>query len=64
MTKVKLELLTNSDVVGRICHYVLRYVKANNEYKENYGDNKDSSYIMYLDKKQFVDLYRNNAHTF
>ena len=26
-----------------------RYVKANNKYMKNYSENKDSSYIQYLD---------------
>ena len=34
---------------GGICHAVHRYAKANNKYMKNYDENKESSYIQYLD---------------
>ena len=56
-TNVKLELLTDYDILlmveegirGGICHSIHRYAKANNKYMENYDENKESSYIQYLD---------------
>ena len=56
-TKVKLELLTDYDMLlmveqgirGGICHSIHIYVKANNKYMENNDENKESSYIQYLD---------------
>ena len=56
-TTVKLELLTNCDMLlmveegirGGICHSIHRHAKANNKYMENYDKNKESSYIQYLD---------------
>ena len=56
-TKVKLELLTNIDMLlmaekgirGRICHAIHRHTKANNKYIKNYYKNIESSYLMYLD---------------
>ena len=56
-TEVKLELLTNIDMLlmlekgmrGGICHAIHRYAKANNKYMKNYDKNKHSSYIQYLD---------------
>ena len=56
-TEVKLELLTNVDMLlmvqkgirGGICHAIHRYPKANNKYMKNYNKNKESSYIRYLD---------------
>ena len=56
-TNVKLELLTNYDMLlmveegirGRICHAIHRHAKANNKYMKNYDKNKESSYIQYLD---------------
>ena len=47
-TKIKLELLTNIDMLlmvekgirGIICHEMHRYAKANNKYMKNYDDNK------------------------
>ena len=56
-TGAELELLTDYDMllmieesirVG-ICHAVHRYAKANNEYMKDYDENKESSYIQYLD---------------
>ena len=56
-TGVKLELLTNNDMLmmvekgirGGICHAIHRYAKANNKYMKNYNKNIESSYLMYLD---------------
>ena len=56
-TNVKLELLTDYDMLlmveegirGGICHSIHRYAKANNKYIENFDENKESSYIQYLD---------------
>ena len=54
---VKLELLTDYDMLlmveerirGGICHSIHRHAKANNKYMEYYDENKESSYIQYLD---------------
>ena len=56
-TRVKLELLTNNDMLmmvgrgirGRICMQYIGMQKANNKYMENYNKNIESSYLMYLD---------------
>ena len=56
-TNIKLELLTDYDMLlmveegirDGICHSVNRHAKANNKYMENYDENKESSYIQYLD---------------
>ena len=56
-TEVKLELLTNNEILlmvekgvgGRICHAIHRYAKANNKYMETFDKNKESPYIQYLD---------------
>ena len=56
-TSIKLELLTDYDMLlmveegirGGICHSIHRHAKANNKYMENYDENKESSYIQYLD---------------
>ena len=56
-TEVKLELLTNVDMLlmvekgirGGVCHAIHRYAEANNKYMKNYGQNKESSYIQYLE---------------
>ena len=56
-TKVKLDLLTNIDILlmvekgirGGICHFIYWYAKANNKYIKNYDKNKESSYLQYWD---------------
>ena len=56
-TSIKLELSTDYDMLlmveegirGAICHSIHRYTKANNKYMKNYDENKESSYIQYLD---------------
>ena len=56
-TNVKLELLTDYDMLlmveegirGVICHVINRHAKANNKYMKSYDENKQSSYIQYLD---------------
>ena len=56
-TKVKLELLTDNDMLMMvekgirrgICNAVYRYAKANNKYMKNYNKNIESSYLEYLD---------------
>ena len=56
-TGVELELLTDYDMLlmieegirGGICHTLHRYARANNKYMKNYDENKESSYIQYLD---------------
>ena len=56
-TNMKLELLTDYDMLlmveegirGGICHSIHRHARANNKYLKNYDENKESSYIQYLD---------------
>ena len=57
-TNIELELLSDYDMLlmieegirGGICHSIHRYAKANNKYMNNYNNNnKESSYIQYLD---------------
>ena len=51
--KVKLDLLTDIDMLsriekgirGEICHSVYRYVKANKKYMKDYDKNKELSYL-------------------
>ena len=63
-TKVELELLTDVDmllmiekgIIGGICHAIHRYVKANNKYMIYYDENKETSYILYLDANNLYGL--------
>ena len=56
-TGIELELLNDVDTLlmvekgirGGICHAIHRYAKANNKHIKNYDNNKESSYIQYLD---------------
>ena len=40
-------------IKGGICHAIHRYAEANNKYMKNYDQNKESSYIQYLDANDF-----------
>ena len=56
-TKVKLDLLTDIDFLlmvekrrrGVICHSIYRDAKANNKYRKDYDENKESSYLQCWD---------------
>ena len=56
-TNVKLELLADVDMLlmvekgirGGICHAIYRYAKANNKYMKNYNNDKEESFLQYLD---------------
>ena len=60
--KVELELLTDIDMLlmiergirGGICQAIYSHAKGNNKYIKNYNKDMISSYLMYLDCKQFV----------
>ena len=53
-TEVKLELLTNLDMLlviekgirGGMCHGIHRYAKAKDKYMKDYDKNKESSYLL------------------
>ena len=44
-------LMVKKGIRGGICQAVCRYAKANNKDMKNYDKDKESTYIMYLDKK-------------
>ena len=56
-TDVKLELLTNFNMLliieegirREMCHAVHRFAKANNKYMRNYDEEKESSFLEYID---------------
>ena len=41
---------------GGICHAIKRYATANNYYMKDYDENKDSSYIQYLNRNNFYGM--------
>ena len=41
--------MVEEGIRGGMCHAVHRYAKANNKYMKNYDEEKESSYIQYLD---------------
>ena len=41
--------MVEEGIRGGICHSIHRHARANNKYMKNYGENKESSYIQYLD---------------
>ena len=57
MTKVKLDLLTDIDMLlmvekrnrGGIYHSIYRYAKGNNKYMKDYDKNKEWPYLQYWD---------------
>ena len=42
-------LIVENGIRGGICHAIHRYAKANNKYMKNYDENKESSFLEYLD---------------
>ena len=54
-TKVKLDLLTNIDMLllvekgirGGICHSIYQYARVNNKYMKHYDKNKESLYLQF-----------------
>ena len=63
-TNVELELITDYDMLlmiedgirGGICHAIKRYAKTNNYHMKDYDENKDSSYIQYLDANNLYGM--------
>ena len=48
-TNVDMLLMVEKGIRGGICYAIHRYAEANNKYIKNYDQNKESSYIQYLD---------------
>ena len=61
--RVELELINNVDMLlmieqrirGGICHAIHRYAKAHNKYMIYYDENKEISYISYLDANNLYE---------
>ena len=48
-------LIVEEGIRGGICHSIHRHARANNKYIKNYNENKESSYIQYLDANNLYD---------
>ena len=56
-TEVELELITDVDMLlmmekgirRRLCHAIVRYVKANNRYMKDYNQDEEESFLQYND---------------
>ena len=42
-------MMSEDGIRGGMCHAVCRYAEANNKYMNNYNENKESSFLEYLD---------------
>ena len=42
-------LMIESGMSGGVCHVMRSYVEVNNKYMNNYDENKESSFLSYLD---------------
>ena len=51
ITDIDILLIFKKGIGGGMCHVIHRYAKANNKYLKYYDKNKESSYLMYLDRK-------------
>ena len=49
-------LIVEKGIRGGICHAIHKYAKVNNKYMKNYNNNKQSSYIQYLDENNLYGL--------
>ena len=60
-------LIVEKGIRGGICHAIHKYAKVNNKYMKNYNNNKQSSYIQYLDENNLYGLeisQKNTLHGF
>ena len=48
-------LMAEEGIRGGICQAIHRYAKANNKYMNNYDKSIESSYLMYLDAKTYMN---------
>ena len=50
-----MSMIVEKEVRGGICCAIHRYEKVKNKYMKNYNTNIESSYLMYLDPKNYMD---------
>ena len=49
ITDINMLLMIESGMRGAVCHVIHSYAEANNKYMNNYDENKESSFLSYLD---------------
>ena len=67
ITKMKLDLTTDQEMLlmieervrGGITQVITKYSKANNKYMKNYYENKDSSFLQFLDVNSLYAYAKN-----
>ena len=48
-------LTVENEIIGKICHAIYRYVKANNKYIKDYDKYKESSFLKYWNVSNLYD---------
>ena len=48
--------MIESGMRGGVCHVIRSYAETNNKYMNNYDENKESSFLSYLDANSLYDI--------
>ena len=55
ITDIDMLLMIEARIRGGMCQSIHSYAKANNKYMKNYDKSIESSYLMHLDAKTYMD---------
>ena len=53
LTDVDMLLMVEIGIKGGICHAISRHAKANNKYMKDYNEDKEESFLQYLDASNY-----------